>query len=487
MEDSKLIEALRKLSSRELTRFGEFVHSPYFNKHQQINELCDYLLKLAPDFKHSFRLEKERIFAHLYPQKAYNDAFLHSLFSKLLGLLYDFLTQESWAGEARLQEIYLLRQLRKHKLAEKHIAGTIRRFPTLEAETPKEKTLAYWEDYLFHNELDLEFLSAGGRTDNPHLQLKNDALDLAFLTEKLRIACDMLSRNRVAQVSYTPTFLTELQTRLALPEQAHFLQIPVVAIYVCILQTLQNPTEVAYYQQLRQLLETHHTEFCKDQIMDMYGYALNYCIYKINQGQIGYFQDVWEIYLLLVERRYIYIRNYLPAWEYKNIITAGLRLGKFADAIAFAERYRGELEPDIRDTAYSYSIAAIHYSHQDYKKALLALQDVEFVDATYYLGARIIQLKSYYELNETEALYSLIDTFMIYLRRSKEISAYRKEANMNFVRLTRKIYQLKEELLYKKHSALTAKIQHLAQEVETLQPLANKDWLLVIIQKISAN
>jgi hypothetical protein len=340
---------------------------------------------------------------------------------------------------------------------------------------------------LFHNELDLEFLSAGGRTDNPHLQLKNDALDLVFLTEKLRIACDMLSRNRVAQVSYTPTFLTELQARLALPEQAHFLQIPVVAIYVCILQTLQNPTEIIHYQQLRKLLETHHTEFCKDQIMDMYGYALNFCIYKINQGQIGYFQDVWEIYQLLVQRRYIYIQNYLPAWEYKNIITAGLRLGKFADAIDFAERYRSELEPDIRETAYSYSIAAIHYSHQDYKKALLALQDVEFVDATYYLGARIIQLKSYYELNETEALLSLIDTFMIYLRRSKEISAYRKEANMNFVRLTRKIYQLKEELLYKKQSTLTAKIQHLAQEVETLQPLANKDWLLVIIQKISTN
>ena len=42
---------------------------------------------------------------------------------------------------------------------------------------------------------------------------------------------------------------------------------------------------------------------------------------------------------------------------------------------------------------------------------LQQLQDVEFTDTSYHLGAKIIQLKSYFELEETEAFYSLIKAF----------------------------------------------------------------------------
>ena len=51
MKNSKIIVLLSKLDSRTLTRFGEYVASPYFNKHKQLLILSMYLLKEAPNLE----------------------------------------------------------------------------------------------------------------------------------------------------------------------------------------------------------------------------------------------------------------------------------------------------------------------------------------------------------------------------------------------------------------------------------------------------
>lgn len=483
MQDSKLIEVLRTLNSRELTRFSEYVHSPYYNKHQQLQQLCVYLLKLAPDFDSESKLDKYRIYTYLYPKGSYDDAMLHSLFSKLLRLLYDFLATEFWQEERRMQEVLLLRQLRHRKVAEKHVVSATRRFGTLEAPNSKERALLYWEDFLFHRELDLEFLGRGGRTYNEHLQAKNDALDLCYIAEKFKIACDMVSRSVVTQAHYTPSLLAEIQGYVA--QQPHLIELPILAIYWCIYQTLTEPQQNSHYERLKGLLRQHHSQFCNEEAMDMYGYALNYCIRKINQGQIEFYEEIWTHYQLLVDAKIIYLGDYLPPWEYKNIVTTALRLGKYDWAKQFVEKYRADLPPDIRENAYRYNLASIYYAVRDYEKALRTLHDVEFTDATYHLGAKIIQLKSYYELHEGDALRSLIDAFQVYLRRSKEISEYRKDANAQFLRLTKKIYQYREQILFAPRERSQAKFDALLTEVNTAEPLANKDWLLQILQELS--
>jgi hypothetical protein len=52
LKDSKLIELFRTLSARRLSRFGEFLQSPYFNKNNDCLLLFNYLQKYAPSFNH---------------------------------------------------------------------------------------------------------------------------------------------------------------------------------------------------------------------------------------------------------------------------------------------------------------------------------------------------------------------------------------------------------------------------------------------------
>lgn len=50
MHQSKLIMVLRKLSTRQLSRFGAFLQSPYFNKNTENNLFFDFLNAFAPGF-----------------------------------------------------------------------------------------------------------------------------------------------------------------------------------------------------------------------------------------------------------------------------------------------------------------------------------------------------------------------------------------------------------------------------------------------------
>jgi hypothetical protein len=488
MQDSKLIEILRSLQPRELADFLDYLQSPYFNKSEQMRELGVYLAKFAPTYQHPTRLKKEKIFDFLYPRQEYDDTLFYSLFSKLLKILYAFLAQQAWDEEERLAELFLLRQLGQRKVAEKHLASVRKRFPNLLPKANRSQTVIYWESFLYYNELDLAFLSEGGRKYDENLQQKNDILDVLFVSEKLKIACDMLSRNVVTQAQYEPTMLDILLTYLDTSAQEKLNSAPVVQIYRCIIETLRQPDDLQLYWRLKTLLLAHYADFGKDEAMNMYGYLLNYCIRKINAGQVEFFEEVWQHYQLLVDTKLIYIGEYLPPWEYKQIITTALRLNKNAWARAFAEKYRDELPNDARQNAYLYNMAAIYYSDKDYRAALLTLQNVTFTDTTYELGARLIQVKSYYELSEFEALRSLIEAFLIYVQRNKEISDYRKSANSNFLKIVRKLLPCKQ--LYEEKTQPPAKIINrlasLRLQIDAKSPLANKDWLQAVSDQLLA-
>ncbi len=478
MEDSKLIAVLKTLSNKELSRFGEYLHSPYFNKNEQLIILFDYLKRFAPDFADARLISRRYIFEYVFGDKIYDELFLNNILSRVLKLLLAFLAQQEYDSKPQTQELYVLKQLRQRKLPDKHVNTSLKKFDS--QRVAAEFLLDSWDNFLLHRELDLQFLSKGGRVYNEHLQLKNEQLDVLFIGEKLKIACDMLSRNIVAKVNYNPTFLVEIQQLLSQTDSNNLAQQPLIAIYYGILNTLQNPENEVDYTNLCATLYAYYSQFGKEELMDMYGYLLNYCIRKINGGKTQFYEDIWKHYLFLVAQRIVYINNFLPAWEYKNIITAALRLQKYKEAEAFAEQYKPDLPDDMRENAYNYNLAAIYYSQKQYKKALLMLHNVEFSDTTYHLGAKIIQIKSYYELHETDALYSLVDAFAIYLRRNKQISDYIKQANQHFLRFVKKLYQLKEQKLFSPKTAIQTQLLSLHKELQNTSPLANKDWLLAL-------
>ena len=61
MQQSRLCSILRQLSTKERTKFTEFVHSPYFNKNEKVHQLWALIAPYAPDFEHP-ELDRKQIF-----------------------------------------------------------------------------------------------------------------------------------------------------------------------------------------------------------------------------------------------------------------------------------------------------------------------------------------------------------------------------------------------------------------------------------------
>ena len=474
MKNSKFIQLLQTLDTRERTRFQLYVHSPFFNKHKKLLELADYLLALAPEYP-ADKLEKGVVGQGIFGTSTYNENQFNNLISDLLQLLYGFLAYKQYEQNLQLEKYLLIRELfaKDNYL---HIERATRRYKQLQQKNNHKSYDFFLQDTHLHEALDQLELSKNQRRFNPHLQQQSDQLDRYYFINKLRLACDMSSRNTVIQATYECQFLPEI---LAFCTEKDALKgVPALQVYLQTLKMLENRENEAYFYELKLALKQHEALFPLDELRTLYNYAINYCIQKINSGNNTFYQEILELYQTMLDGEIIFVNGYLTQWSYKNIITTGIRLHAFDWTKHFIHHYKIRLLPEEQDNAFSYNLAALYYAKGDYTNALLQLQDVEFTDPSYHLGAKIIQLKSYYELNEEEALYALIEAFKKYLLRNRQISDYRKKANLNFLKLAKLIFKLKRNQSYLTQKQSREKYVQIQEKMANWEPIANKTWLV---------
>ena len=469
MKNTKLIALLKKLSSAELRKFQEFVISPFFNKNKKVQHLVNVLLENAPDFA-SEVLEKRKVFEKIYMNQQYNELQINNVISDLLQLLYDFLAQLQFSQQPLLQKKYALKELFQ-KDAPQHFEKTIRRYQQLEVKREERSFDCFLEKKDFYSQLDQFVQTKIKRQYDENLQLESDSLDFSYFINKLHIACNMISRNIVINANYHCDFLDEIL--VFCKKNKHFENHPALQIYFKTIQMLEGKGEESFYFDLKKLLVEHYRIFPKEELFTLYTYTLNFCIRKINSGQNVFYQEILELYKVLLGRKIIFLDGHLSQWTYKNIVTTGIRLKEFEWTEKFIYEYQNTLVANERNNALAYNLATLFHAQGDFRNTLFQLQDVEFTDTNYHLGAKILQLKSYYELNEGEAFFALIEAFKKYILRSKDLSDYRKKANANFLKLVKKIFQIKGR------SGKTAdqKRKKVKEDLKNLEPIANKSWL----------
>lgn len=478
MIHSKLIHLLKTLDTRERNRFQQYVHSPFFNKHAQIRLLADYLLEQAPAYSAEY-LAKQTVGTAIFGQPNFNEDQLNNLISDLLHLLYGFLAYKQYEQDPQLEKQLLIQELfaKDNYL---HVERVTRRYQQLQQKAKEQSYAFYLKGYHLHEALDQLELSKNQRRFNQHLQQQSDQLDVYYFINKLRLACDMSSRNTVIQATYHCHFLDQILAFCQ--QQPDLLKTPVLRIYFQTLQMLENRENPKFYYQLKEALKEHSVFFPNEELRTLYNYVLNYCIQKINSGNNDFYQETLELYQTMLDAEIIFVNGYLTQWSYKNIITTGIRLHAYEWTEQFIYTYKTRLLPEEQANAFCYNLAALYYAKAEYSKALLQLQDVEFTDPSYHLGAKIIQLKSYYELNEEEPFFALIEAFKKYLNRNRQISDYRKRANLHFLKLAKLIFKLKSNEAYLTKKQRQAKKLQIIQKLKSWEPIANKRWLEINIE-----
>lgn len=434
MRSSKIYSILEHFDKYEQNRFRKYLVSPYFNKDDKLVMLFEVLLKdISSNKKHAF--EKKDVWEKLKLQKDYDDVRFRKYSSDLLKLLEGFLAQQAYETNPLHKANYLMYAVSKKKM-EKLYSSTMRTARRLSDQQAHKPASYYYYQYEieknFYDLLDFE----KKRADRTNMEEIANNLDYFYLAEKLRMYCAVLVQQYFASQEYKLLFIDEILSHI---KEIDIDQVPPVALYYQVFLTItQKENEESYYK-LKDLLDLHSLKFPKQEALSLYYFAINYCIQKINGGNQIFAEEVFKIYNDLVNKEIIFVNDELSPWDFKNIVVLALRLGKFNWTESFINNYNHKIPIDDRENAITYNLAQLYFYQKKYDKVIEQLQHVEYTDVTYNLNAKAMLIATYYETDEMEALYFLLESFRAYLNRHKGISQQARKNYSNLVKFTKKL------------------------------------------------
>ena len=456
-----LLPILRALPKERLRALEKFVHSPFHVTHAGVVQLYEFLKNNLSDIG----LNKKTLEQRLLPNSDADSRRVYHLTNYLLETVEKFLAIEGLESQEHTRNAATIEALRRLHLPEP-AAGMLRYARKRLGQDAHRGLDFHQADYRLHWEA--YYLSMQqGRAKTFNAQELSDAQDVAFVCDKLRTGCLLLSHQSVSKQTYDKGLLTNVLNFL---EGHRYLEIPAVAVYYHgYYAQLGGSDSGAHFSKLKALLQDHAPLFSVAETHDLFLMAINFCIRKINQQEERYFQEIFDLYQSGLHHGALLEDGTLSRWTYNNITSSGLRLREFDWVFSFLHEYVALLPVEHRSGASHFNLARYHYEKGELREAMQHLLHIEYDDVLQNLSAKTMLSKIYYQLDETDALENQLDSIQIYIRR-KKVLGYHRDNYLAFVKYTRK-------LLAVNLNSTTEKTK-LRTEIEAAPVLIEREWLL---------
>lgn len=474
MQESKIVQYIFAFSAKERDKFVQFVHSPFFNQHEKTKELLDVIVKQAN--RKYVKLEKEKIYALLFPSKKYQEQKIHDLLANLKKLLHRFYAVSYLEDRPLMEELMTIETAFKRKQFDllKNRSKQLQKH--LNSNTSQDDTY-YYVNYRMNNMLGYYSSTYVNRSKPTSLQTMMNHLDRYYILEKLKNSCHLYAHHLLMNAKYDWTLLDDIIKYL----QEHTEQFEgddSIHLYYTILMSLRSSEDNYYYLRLKALLVEKVDQFSQLEKEDLYNFTNNYCIMQINRGKSEYQEELFELYQQGLESEVIYQNDILTEWNYKNIATLGAKLERFDWTERFINEHKDKLPANQRENAYKYNLAYLYYTKGKYQEVLSNLLHVQYTDVKYHLSSSFLLLRTYYKLEDTEAMLGLIDTFRIYVLRNNQMTSDQKKGYINFLRLVKKLVLLKHQYHAFSKSEVRQKLADLREKVLSTENVINRSWLV---------
>ncbi len=458
MHKTPAFQILQAFPPATLRAFDKFMASPYLQTHDGTAQLYAYLRPRLQNATPA-ELEKGRVAREL----GENPRRLYHLTSYLLEAVELFLALESWKTQP--QEGYLLTIEALRRLRLDDLSAAMLRYAKKRLTADPHRGADYHRaDYRLQFE-SFHRSQQQGRAKAFNLQELFDAQDVAFISEKLRTGCLLLSHQAVSKRSYEKGLLDQILTFL----NGHpYLEIPVVAAFYHGYFALAGGVDSdQHFRRLKDVLNVHAGAFSVAEVHDLYLLAINFCIRRINQAEGRYFRDVFDLYQSGLQHGALLEDGSLSRWTYTNIALAALSLQEYDWVFQFLHDYAPLLPANHREGAMNFNLARYYYDINNYQQAMQHLLRMEYDDVLQNLVAKTLLCKIYYEIEEFSALENQLDSIEIYLRR-KKVLGYHKENYQAIVRMLRKMLALKPGNAQAR--------QTIRRQIETAPVLTEREW-----------
>ena len=436
MQNSQLTHILFALSKKESRELRKWLVSPIHNQRSDVVQLYEYLTT-GNHLEDDKSLEKERIFRKLYPKEAYDDARMRQVIHFLQECIESYFAFKKADEDEILAKLYLAQSYRERKLLklhdktmkeiqQKHEAQLLLNDETLELR------------YLVEKEKSLQ-LSANSRAVALNYQEMSDIAEMAFIAKKLKLACLMLSHQKIYKKDYDFGMLDALLTYLK--NRENIFEIPFIKVYYHIYSLFRFPQEEEHFYEVKNNLHNYDYAFSNAEKSDLYLIAINYCIGRMNIGSKQFVREAFEMYKKGLENNILLEGGFLSPLNFRNIVTAGTTLKEFDWVSNFIKEYQQNLAPEYRENFVKFALARLYFEQGDYDRAQDLLIQFDIDDILINLTAKTMLIRLYYEKDEFMALESLLDSMRAYINRKKML-AYHKMSFKELISASKRLIKI---------------------------------------------
>ena len=464
MYNASLTDLFKHLNKTDRKQLKKMVRSPFYNQREDVVALFDYLD--AHIDKGALLMQKEKVFAGIYPEKLFDVDTLYYTMSFLTQIIQKYLTLSELEEHTTDAQLYLYKALLKRgaeKAADKTLVDA-KNF----LEKQKLRNADYHYQYYRISYEEFNAVNKRKRGTNLELQKMADSFYYFVLSQTLKLGYNFLSQQKVSKEVVNFQLIMPI---IELAKNTNTASVKVQYNAYKVSENNENEQE-DFYKLLKTEIIERAELFNEDELRDCLLVAINYCILKQNQGDLYYVKEAMFLHRYGLDNRLTLEDGVLSPYYYRNATMLALKINDFDWAEKFLHDFKQYLPASEREHIFKYNLAIFNFRKKDFDTAMTLLREVNFKEAPLNLDVRRLLARTYYELNEMSALFSLIENSKIYIHRQKEIG-YIKEMYSNFFKYLDRI--LKIDL--KK----TADKEKIRVEIVGTKLLAERDWLVGLV------
>jgi len=490
MIKNKAIEVISTFSGPELKEFSLFLESPYFNSNKSLIKLFGEIKKALLADK-AEKLTEEFLYGKIFKGKIYNYGIMKNLMSELFKQAEKFivLNLNNKTIKETEQQILLLEELERRglddnfkqvftKTKDQIKAGKINSIYYQNLGRLYETAKDYHRNRSNINEYSLNVLNVVEYTFPQIISMLADEYALQYTAEH--------STNHKPETDLLKEFFKSINIEdfTKIVESSSIKNKEDILIRLHFIVMLTGGSDEVYYK-LRDVVFAN-TEIYSNQMLYtiMNNYLLLYAEKRASEGSGEFFAE--KFYLL--KKMFTIVKmnkdgvGYIFLSTYLDTVLSGIRLGETEYASKFAEEYRKDIDPSVRDVAYRLARAYIFAAEKNYESSLKELARTEQADFHIKLRTKFLYLRCCYELSLFEQGFSMIDSFKKFLADTKELHPdFRKKLNdscKTYLELFKissspekyDIKKLEKQIDFVKSSGINAKEWYLSK----LEELKNK-------------
>ena len=388
MQNRKLVKILKTLTQDEFRGLNRWLKSPFFNTNTHLIILYEYLRHYFPEFD-SGKLNKEKVFAKLFPQLDFNKDKFAALLKRLTRLTEDYLIwleseKEEFDRRKRLLKVYANRNLFDlYERARFRFLEDLEKLPYRDLEYYQTQ-IELHADFYFHplnNKYDLEDDSLGKLMEN---------LDAYFVLSKLSFTNEMKSHERILKKKYDVHFLKGIEENQNIYQH----NIP-IKLYTLLIKLFEE-NSTSDFEELETIFFMNIDQLSSKDRQRIYLYGLNYASRQLNTGKSIFSKKAFEWYRFGLQDDLLIQNGKVSEISFGNIVICGCREKEFEWTEDFLITYQGQLHAKRKEDVVQYNRGLIYFYKGEFEKAFNILTSYDF-EYSFQLKVRLTTLRVLFE------------------------------------------------------------------------------------------